>query len=139
MVLAAGFALAGCTTVSDYCSENPLMCVLAAKAVVGGVVLVVANSEDPVPESDIRLKHDIDYLMTLDNGLKLYSFAYLGDEQTFVGVMAQDLLADPRYASAVSIDAQGFYRVDYNALGLGLYNAEAMMQAGAAAEALAGS
>ena len=66
----------------------------------------------------MRLKRDIQYLATLENGLKVYSFKYLWDEKVRVGVMAQDLLKDPAYAHTVVRAADGFYAVDYGALGL---------------------
>lgn len=69
----------------------------------------------------------------LDNGIRLHEFSYLGDARRFVGVMAQELLADERFAHAVSVGADGFYRVDYASLGLGHLTSEAMVQAGARA------
>jgi len=68
--------------------------------------------------SDMRLKRDIQYLATLENGIKVYSFKYLWETRVWVGVMAQDLLKDPAYAYAVVRGANGFYAVDYGALGL---------------------
>jgi len=46
--------------------------------------------------SDIRLKRDIEHLVTLENGIKVYAFKYLWEDTIRVGVMAQDLLRDPR-------------------------------------------
>jgi hypothetical protein len=138
LVVAAGLSLSACSTLSQYCSDSPLVCALTAKAVVGGVILVAVNAqEEPPAPSDSRLKTDIEYLTTLDNGVKLYTFRYLGDDRVFAGAMAQDLLADPRHAHAVSINAQGFFFVDYSALGLGLENGEAMREAGNSAMRLA--
>jgi hypothetical protein len=68
--------------------------------------------------SDARLKRDVQLLATLDNGLKIYSFKYLWSDTTFVGVMAQDLLANPTFSHAVAIEPSGFYAVDYRVLGL---------------------
>ena len=47
------------------------------------------------PVSDARLKRDIDQVATRDDGLPIYSFRYLWDDEVYVGVMAQDLLAMP--------------------------------------------
>ena len=48
--------------------------------------------------------------------LPLYSFRYIGEDTSYVGVMAQDVLAvDP---GAVSTGGGGFMRVDYARLGL---------------------
>ena len=67
--------------------------------------------------SDSRLKQDIAPAGSLPNGLKLYSWRYLGGQHRFTGVMAQDLLADARFASAVERDGDGLMRVDYAAIG----------------------
>ncbi len=74
------------------------------------------RAELPDP-SDIRLKRDIALLATMDDGMKIYSFKYLWSDVSFVGVMAQDLLANPAWASAVSRREDGFYVVNYAALG----------------------
>jgi hypothetical protein len=71
----------------------------------------------PVP-SDIRLKRDIHLLATLDSGMKIYSFKYLWSDTAYVGVMAQDLLANPAWRDAVVTSPNGFYAVNYGALGL---------------------
>lgn len=68
--------------------------------------------------SDIRLKRDIKLVATRADGLKLYSFRYLWDDTAYVGVMAQNLLADPTRADAVLLDKSGYYVVDYRELGL---------------------
>jgi Chaperone of endosialidase len=70
------------------------------------------------PPSDMRLKRDIVNLVTLANGIKLYSFRYLWDDTVYVGVMAQDLLTHESYRDAVIITKAGFYSVDYEMLGL---------------------
>ena len=68
--------------------------------------------------SDLRLKRDISYLATLESGIKVYAFKYLWEDKVRVGVMAQDLLRDPRFTHAVSRADNGFYAVNYGALGL---------------------
>jgi len=65
--------------------------------------------------SDRRLKRNIVQIDTLANGIKIYSFKYLWSNDTFVGVIAQDLL-DTEFASAVK-EIDGFYQVDYNIIG----------------------
>ncbi len=74
--------------------------------------------------SDIRLKRDVTHLATLSNGIRLYSFRYLWDETRHVGVMAQDLLADPNLHDAVSLHQSGYYMVDYGRLGLRMVTLE---------------
>ncbi|MBU6207533.1 MAG: transferrin-binding protein-like solute binding protein [Alphaproteobacteria bacterium] len=83
-----------------------------------GVQLVGALGAKLAPVvSDRRLKTDIAPAGTLPNGLKLYRWRYRGEKHHFVGVMAQDLLADQRFAGAVIVDADGLMRVDYDAVG----------------------
>jgi hypothetical protein len=83
-----------------------------------------------VAPSDRRLKRDIKPVGRLANGLDLYDYAYLGDERRFTGVIAQDLLADPRFAGAVLAEADGLMRVDYAQLGLAPPDFAAMVEAG---------
>lgn len=68
--------------------------------------------------SDVRCKKEVQLLSTLENGMKIYSFRYLWSDATFVGVVAQDLLAHPEWKDAVHIRPDGFYVVDYARLGL---------------------
>jgi len=91
--------------------------------------LVTTTTATPVP-SDQRLKHDAKSVMTLDNGINVYSFRYLGDGRVFVGVIAQELLADRRFRSAVHTYPENFYGVDYSKLGLDLLGALEMRHAG---------
>jgi hypothetical protein len=62
--------------------------------------------------SDIRLKENIQKIGQID-GLNIYNFNYLNSTTRQTGVMAQELLGT-KYQSAVSIDANGFYKVDYS-------------------------
>jgi len=65
--------------------------------------------------SDRRLKRNIVFLETR-NDINIYSFQYLWSEDYFVGVMAQDLLGT-KYASAIVVEKDGYYTVDYSQLG----------------------
>src|SRR3954469_12004532 len=66
--------------------------------------------------SDIAVKHDIAFLGRLDNGLGFYRFSYRGSDKRYVGVMAQEVqLVQP---DAVSRDAEGILRVNYDRLGV---------------------
>jgi len=58
------------------------------------------------------------FIQTYD--LKLYRWKYVDDPsgQMYVGVMAQDLLEIPELKHAVIVGDDGFYRVNYQALGL---------------------
>lgn len=77
------------------------------------------NSKEPnggKRVSDIRLKTNIHRVGTTVLNLPLYSFEYRGKQGTYIGVMAQDVLkVEP---SAVSTGSDGFYRVDYQKLGI---------------------
>jgi hypothetical protein len=68
--------------------------------------------------SDRRLKRDITLLATLGNGMKIYSFRYKWSDDVHVGVMAQDLLTNRAWRKAAVLQPNGFYAVDYSALGL---------------------
>ncbi len=68
--------------------------------------------------SDARLKRDITQIATRDDGLQIYSFRYLWDDEVRVGVMAQDLLRNEAWAPAVVTKEGGDLFVDYALLGL---------------------
>ena len=65
--------------------------------------------------SDVRLKHDVRRIGTTVFGLPLYQFKYLGRPGTYEGVMAHEALQV--MPAAVSLAADGYYRVNYSALG----------------------
>lgn len=65
--------------------------------------------------SDRRAKENIRYLRTVE-GVPVYSFNYRGERTSRTGTMAQDIVKDRRYAHAVSVGADGLYRVDYSKL-----------------------
>ena len=48
----------------------------------------------------------------------------------FVGVLAEELQSDPRFAHAVKSGEHGYLHVDYGALGLQLAGGEIMLEAG---------
>jgi hypothetical protein len=68
--------------------------------------------------SDRRRKRHIRHIATLSDGIKLYSFRYVDSDTVYVGVMAQDLLEDPRWRHAVIMGEDGYYLVDYDQLDL---------------------
>jgi hypothetical protein len=70
----------------------------------------------PPTPSDIRLKTDIRQIGTTAHNLPLYAFRYIGKDDRYEGVMAQHVLNV--MPSAVSIGEDGFYRVDYQMLGI---------------------
>ena len=84
----------------------------------------------PILPSDRRLKRDITLVMTLPNGLTLWSFRYLWSDITYVGVMAQDLLFSPTWRHAVIRQANGFHAVRYDVLGLRMATLDEWMRDG---------
>jgi len=89
-----------------------------------------------VAPSDARLKTGIVSAGRTASGLKLYEYGYLGDARRFVGVMAQDLAADRRFAGAVLVADDGLMRVDYGRLDLIPPDFAAMAEAGEHAMAI---
>ena len=69
---------------------------------------------DDLGASDLRLKQDLHRIGTTVFGLPLYHFRYRGQAETYEGVLAQDVLQV--MPSAVSLAADGYYRVNYGAL-----------------------
>jgi hypothetical protein len=65
--------------------------------------------------SDLRLKEDVQRVGTTEFGLPLYHFKYLGRPETYEGVMAHEVLQV--MPDAVSRGEDGYYRVNYSALG----------------------
>jgi hypothetical protein len=79
--------------------------------------------------SDISVKHDIAFLGRLDNGLGFYSFSYKGSDKRYVGVMAQEVqFVRP---DAVSRDAEGILRVNYDRLGVRFQSYDQWLGSGA--------
>jgi len=74
------------------------------------------GGEGPVVESDIRLKTDIRQVGTTAHNLPLYTFRYIGKDERYEGVMAQDVLKV--MPKAVSVGEDGYYRVNYHMLGI---------------------
>lgn len=62
--------------------------------------------------SDRRAKTDIRRVGRLDNGLPVYSYRYNGDEQTQIGLMADEV--ERVHPEAVTVGADGFSRVRYD-------------------------
>ena len=77
-----------------------------------------------IQPSDIRLKTNIELLQTSRQGHQLYQFEYTDktDQNTYVGVMAQDIL--PSQPQAVVLGESGYYGVRYGLLGLKMVTLE---------------
>jgi hypothetical protein len=83
--------------------------------------------------SDRRLKRDITLLATLANGMKIYSFRYNWSDTIYVGLMAQDLLLNSAWRHAVVRRADGYFAVNYGALGLTMTTLDVWKRKGLAA------
>jgi hypothetical protein len=108
---------------------------VAAAVIIGGVIAGASkrdHSSTGTVTSDIRLKRDVHLLVTLDSGMKIYSFKYLWSYTAYVGVMAQDLLANPAWRDAVVTSPNGFYAVNYGTLGLKMVTLEEWQAQGVA-------
>jgi hypothetical protein len=79
--------------------------------------------------SDIRLKHDIVLLGYLNDGLGLYRFSYNGSNQSYVGVIAQEVARV--VPGAVTRGRDGYLRVNYEKLGLKFQRYERWLTSGA--------
>jgi len=79
--------------------------------------------------SDLRLKHDIVLIGRLEDGLGFYRFVYDGGHIAYVGVMAQEV--QKVMPQAVTIGADGYYRVNYDLLGLPFESYKQWVTAGA--------
>ena len=77
----------------------------------------------------MRLKHDIELLGRLDDGLGFYRFAYNGSDRAYVGVMAQEVQAV--MPEAVTQGTDGYLRVYYDKLGFKFLTYKAWLAAGA--------
>ncbi len=127
---------------SFYCDRNPFFCGMLGVLIVAGIYWASAGSSSavhgmvPGPHtiaSDKRLKTDIKFAGEMESGLKVYAFRYRGDERYFSGVLAEDLLENPRFAHAVARGEDGYLRVDYSVLGVEMILPEVMAEAGQAA------
>ena len=74
------------------------------------------GQEGAIIELDIRLKTDIRQVGTTAHNLPLYTFRYIGKDNQYEGVMAQDVLKV--MPIAVSVGDDGYYRVNYDMLGI---------------------
>jgi hypothetical protein len=126
-----------------FCEANKEVCLFVGAVIVGGLIASNSNGADPTPApapaplpSDSRLKTDVTRVGALDGGPSLYAYRYIGSDEMFVGVLAEDLLADSRYAHLVQRGDDGFLRVDYSGLPGTLLAYRAMRAAGERAAAL---
>lgn len=82
--------------------------VLGSTLEVGGQLAAAA-----IAASDERLKENIIKLKVTKSGIPVYSFNYIGNDDTYEGVMAQDLLNMGRSDAVTTMD-NGYYAVMYD-------------------------
>ena len=70
------------------------------------------DDEDYYDYSDVRLKKDINYLFTMNNGVPIYKFKYKWSDDVSIGTMAQDI--EDMIPEAVSHDSNGYKMVNYS-------------------------
>ena len=91
----------------------------AGQRAVGGITELSGGlgklASPPPPGSDIRLKENIEHL-GFENGMPVYLFNYIGEDQRYKGVMAQDILKIK--PEAVVRGEDGFMAVYYDQLGV---------------------
>lgn len=97
-----------------YCGSET--CALCNK---GGFGCPVCNNgyDSYVCNSDSRLKENVILVNTLEKGINIYQFNYIGEDGLYEGVIAQELL-DTEFESAVVVKEDGMYAVDYSKLDL---------------------
>jgi len=66
--------------------------------------------------SDAALKQDVTLLGHIDENIGFYSFSYYGSRKTYVGVLAQEVMAVR--PDAIRRGKDGYLRVDYDLLGI---------------------
>ena len=81
---------------------------------VAGGLLSAGGAAATAFGSDARIKDNIEYV-GMENGFKTYEFNYLGRDNRYRGVMAQEVMLER--PDAVEIQ-DGFYRVNYDAIGV---------------------
>jgi hypothetical protein len=62
--------------------------------------------------SDVRLKKDINYLFTMNNGVPIYTFKYKWSDDVSIGTMAQDI--EDMIPEAVLTNSNGYKMVNYS-------------------------
>lgn len=92
--------------------------VLAALLITAAVNADDDDDDTDLDGSDIRLKQDITQIGMTANGLPLYSFRYIGEDQLYSGVMAQDVLKHT--PQAVVMRRDGYLAVNYGMLGISM-------------------
>lgn len=103
------------TTGEDFVKKSYVKPVVSKRGVLSAVT-AAGDSILPAKESDIRLKTDIERIGTAANGLPIYNFRYIGSDDVYRGVMAQDVLE--RFPEAVCTMPNGFLGVRYDMLGM---------------------
>lgn len=138
--MAVGLALAayGVIPVAALNScEKPLSCIVIGAEVDDAATIQARKVTGTGPAAglaaDQRMAADVRSIGKLENGLTVYSFRYLWEDQIRVGVLAQDVLGRDELKQHVITLANGLLGVDYAALGLRLATWQQWQEAGVGA------
>jgi hypothetical protein len=70
------------------------------------------RGDDDYYASDVRLKKDINYLFTMNNGVPIYTFKYKWSDDVSIGTMAHDI--EDMIPEAVLTNSNGYKMVNYS-------------------------
>lgn len=71
-----------------------------------------------IKDSEMRVKNNVKKLETLDNGLSVYSYKFHHDNNTYVGLMADDVARHKQFKRHVIHMGDGLFTIDYEKIGL---------------------
>lgn len=86
-----------------------------------------------IQASEERIKHNINKLSTLENGLNVYSFQYKSEPTTYVGFLAHELAQNNKFKEFVIHMGDGHYAIHYEKLGFQPITLKSWQQAGMSA------
>jgi len=93
-------------------NPTPLQTALGTASVLSGIfgggTSRTAEQDANINRSDIQLKKDIKLVGKSPSGLNVYNFKYIGEDETYQGVMAQEV------PWAASVADNGYLQVDYS-------------------------
>jgi len=93
-------------------NPTPLQTALGTASVLSGIFNPGTNRQqrqvEDIALSDVQLKEDIKLVGKSPSGLNVYNFKYIGEDETYQGVMAQEV------PWAASVANNGYLQVDYS-------------------------
>lgn len=86
-----------------------------------------------IQASEERIKHNINKLKTLENGLNVYSFQYKSEPTIYVGFLAHEVAQNNKFKEFVIHMGDGYYTIHYEKLGFQPITLKSWQQAGMSA------